>query len=84
MAKHPPFLATIIHKIENVENLSFQQATIIHKIENVENLSFQHFQQVFNTKVHNKISHNDEHSTIQQVFNKTFNNILKQKITQQR
>jgi hypothetical protein len=39
----------------------------------VENLSFQHFQQVFNTKVHNKIRHNDELSTIQQVFNKIFN-----------
>lgn len=24
MAKHPPFLVTIIQKIENVENLSFQ------------------------------------------------------------
>nr|DAU89825.1 MAG TPA: hypothetical protein [Microviridae sp.] len=39
---------------------------------------FQHFQQVFNIKVHNKIHHNDEHSTIQQVFNKTFNRVLKQ------
>lgn len=24
MAKHPPFLVTIIQKIKNVENLSFQ------------------------------------------------------------
>lgn len=24
MAKHPPFLATTVQKIENVENLSFQ------------------------------------------------------------
>ena len=47
--------------------------TIIQKIENVENLSFQHFQQVFNNKMHKEIRHNDEHSTIQQVFNKVFN-----------
>ena len=53
MEKHPPFLVTIIPKIENVENLSFQ-----------------HFQQVFNNKLHKEISQNDEHSTIQQVFNK--------------
>lgn len=45
---------------------------------------FQHFQQVLNIKVHNKIHHNDEHSTIQQVINKNFNKTLKQKITVQR
>ena len=56
VAKHPPFLVTIIQKIENVENLSFQ-----------------HFQQVFNNKLQKEIRQNDEHSTIQQVFNKTFN-----------
>lgn len=56
MAKHPPFLVTIIQKIENVENLSFQ-----------------HFPQVFNNKLHKEIRQNDEHSTIQQVFNKVFN-----------
>ena len=55
MAKHPPFLVTIIQKIENMENLSFK-----------------HFQQVFNNKLHKEIRHNDEHSTIQQVFNKVF------------
>ena len=53
MAKHPPFLVTIIQKIKNVENLSFQ-----------------HFQQVFNIKLHKGFHHNDELSTIQQVFNK--------------
>jgi hypothetical protein len=47
--------------------------TIIQKIKNVENLSFQHFQQVFNNKLHKEIRQNDEHSTIQQVFNKVFN-----------
>ena len=56
MEKHPPFLVTIIQKIKNVENLSFQ-----------------HFQQVFNNKLHKEIRQNDEHSTIQQVFNKVFN-----------
>ena len=56
VTKHPPFLVTIIQKIKNVENLSFQ-----------------HFQQVFNIKLHKEIRHNDEHSTIQQVFNKVFN-----------
>nr|DAE72768.1 MAG TPA: hypothetical protein [Microviridae sp.] len=40
----------------------------------MEKLSFQHFQQVFNNKLHKEIRHNDEHSTIQQVFNKVFNN----------
>lgn len=48
-------------------------ATINQKIKNVENLSFQHFQQVFNNKLHKEIRQNDEHSTIQQVFNKVFN-----------
>lgn len=43
------------------------------KISAVENLSFQHFQQVFNKKLHKEFRHYDEHSTIQQVFNKTFN-----------
>lgn len=47
--------------------------TKIQKIKIVENLSFQHFQQVFNNKLHKEIRHNDEHSTIQQVINKTFN-----------
>lgn len=47
--------------------------TKIQKIEIVENLSFQHFQQVFNNKLHKEIRHYDEHSTIQQVINKTFN-----------
>ena len=56
VVKHPPFLATIIQKKENVENLSFQ-----------------HFQQVFNNKLHKEIRHYDEHSTFQQVFNKSFN-----------
>ena len=56
MAKHPPFLVTIIQKKESVENLSFQ-----------------HFQQVFNNKLHKEIRHNDELSTIQQIFNKVFN-----------
>lgn len=50
-----------------------RKETIIQKIENVENLSFQHFQQVFNNKLHKEIRQNDEHSTIQQVFNKVFN-----------
>nr|DAD67144.1 MAG TPA: hypothetical protein [Microviridae sp. cty645] len=50
-----------------------RKETIIQKIENVENLSFQHFQQVFNNKLHKKIRQNDEHSTIQQVFNKVLN-----------
>ena len=56
MFYHPPFLETIIQKIKNVENLSFQ-----------------HFQQVFNNKLHKEIRQNNEHSTIQQVFNKVFN-----------
>ena len=47
--------------------------TIIQKKENVENLSFPHFQQVFNNKLHKEFRQNDEHSTIQQVFNKVFN-----------
>ena len=47
--------------------------TKIQKIKNVENLNFQHFQQVFNKKLHKEIRHNNEHSTIQQVFNKVFN-----------
>lgn len=46
---------------------------IIQKIENVENLNFQHFQQVFNNKLHKGIHQNNEHSTIQQIFNKIFN-----------
>ena len=50
-----------------------RKETIIQKKENVENLSFQHFQQVFNNKLHKEIRQNDEHSTIQQVFNKVFN-----------
>jgi hypothetical protein len=50
-----------------------RKETIIQKIKNVENLSFQHFQQVFNIKLHKEIRQNDEHSTIQQVFNKVFN-----------
>ena len=50
-----------------------RKETIIQKIENVENLSFQHFQQVFNNKLHKEIRQNNEHSTIQQVFNKVFN-----------
>lgn len=33
---------------------------------------FQHFQQVFNIKMHKEIRHNDEHSTIQQVFQQNF------------
>ena len=45
----------------------------IQKIEIVENLSFQHFPQVFNNKLHKGFRHYDEHSTIQQVFNKVFN-----------
>nr|DAR61542.1 MAG TPA: hypothetical protein [Microviridae sp.] len=48
-------------------------ATRIPKTKSVENLSFQHFQQVFNNKLHKEIRHNDELSTIQQVFKKVFN-----------
>ena len=60
--KTSPFLVTIIKK----------------KKESVENLSFQHFQQVFNNKLHKEIRHNDELSTIQQIFNKVFNRKKKQ------
>ena len=55
------------------ETCTRTKETIIQKIKNVENLSFQHFQQVFNNKLHKEIRQNDEHSTIQQVFNKVFN-----------
>ena len=55
-----------------VKHLPFL-VTIIQKIENVETLSFQQKTWVFNNKLHKEIRHNDEQSTIQQIFNKTFN-----------
>lgn len=57
MTKHPPFLVTIIQKIENVENLSFQHFQQVFNIKL--HKGFRHFdelstiQQVFN-KVFNK------------------------------
>ena len=57
MAKHPPFLATIIQKIENVENLSFKHFQQV--FNNKLHKGFRHydelstFQQVFN-KVFNR------------------------------
>ena len=46
MAKHPPFLVTIIQKIENVENLSFQQfQQVFNKEINKKNWPLTNFQQ---------------------------------------
>lgn len=62
MAKHPPFLVTIIQKIEIVENLSFQhfQQVFNNKLHKEIRHNDEHstistsFQQVFNRQEGNK------------------------------
>lgn len=56
MAKHPPFFSNNNPKNRECGKLGFSTG----------------FQQVFNNKLHKEIRQNDEHSTIQQVFNKVF------------